>query len=412
MAAETLKGKGHAPSWAASVALTKGRDWRLYGFDTDFPLPSELVAIKCPFTIEPWTKDTVPIGYWGDTWHYIDGQIFEGTKTPVPWTGYWLCYEGKVVPVENFARVWFEIQKRDHIFEATKVTHHRMAFAHDPLPGIDLWALRGVEKENLLALIKESQGDMTKLALAGRALNILEPTKDTPSEPEKDEPMPIQSSETFWGQGLRRPQGDGDDPFTLADLDDDEEKGSKHRRLEGNPPKAFDGDRARTIWFLTQFKRFMLMNWKADIAKDPITKCCYFLALFEGSKVEGWCEWQYAWLDKVEANPRILSYGMTAWDALEQDFRHSFIDYMVHEKAHDNLRKLKMSRGNVNQYIADFKFLAQRTGIDVNNPTAIRLFSEGMPFSLAESCIKLEQPKSFKQWAKAAQVQQRNYILI
>jgi len=118
-------------------------------------------------------------------------------KTPVPWTGYWLCYEGKVVPVENFARVWFEIQKRDHIFEATKVTRHRMAFAHDPLPGIDLWALQGVEKENLLALIKESQGDMTKLALAGRALNILEPTKDTPSEPEEDKPMPIQSSETF-----------------------------------------------------------------------------------------------------------------------------------------------------------------------------------------------------------------------
>jgi len=64
----------------------------------------------------------------------------------------------------------------------------------------------------------------------------------------------------------------------------------------------------------------MLMNQKADIAKDPIAKCCYFLALFEGSKVEGWCEQQYAWLDKVEANPHILSHGMTAWDALEQDF--------------------------------------------------------------------------------------------
>ncbi len=156
----------------------------------------------------------------------------------------------------------------------------------------------------------------------------------------------------------------------------------------------------------------MLMNQKADITKDPITKCCYFLALFEGSKVEGWCEQQYAWLDKVEANPCILSHGMMAWDALEQDFRHSFIDYMVHKKAHDDLRKLKMSRGNVNQYITDFEFLAQHTGINVNNPTAIQLFSEGMPFSLAESCIKLEQPKSFKQWAKAAQAQQRNYILI
>src|SRR6266478_7048156 len=156
----------------------------------------------------------------------------------------------------------------------------------------------------------------------------------------------------------------------------------------------------------------MLMNWKADIAKDPIAKCCYFLALFEGSKVEGWCERQYAWLDKVEANPHILSHGMTAWDALKQDFQHSFIDYAVHKKAHDNLRKLKMSEGNVDQYIADFKFLAQCARIDINDPTTIRLFSEGMPFSLAESCIKLEQPKSFKKWPKQAQAQQRNYILI
>jgi len=62
---------------------------------------------------------------------------------------------------------------------------------------------------------------------------------------------------------------------------------------------------------------------------------------------------------------------MTAWDALKQDFRHSFIDYAVYKKAHDDLRKLKMSRGNVNQYIADFKFLAQRARIDVNDLTAI-----------------------------------------
>ncbi len=37
------------------------------------------------------------------------------------------------------------------------------------------------------------------LALAGRALNILEPTKDAPSEPKEDEPMPVRSSETFQG---------------------------------------------------------------------------------------------------------------------------------------------------------------------------------------------------------------------
>ncbi len=72
-----------------------------------------------------------------------------------------------------------------------------MAFAHDPLPGVDLWALRGVEKDSLLALIKENQDDTTKLALAGKALDILEPKRDTPSEPEEDKPMLIWSSETF-----------------------------------------------------------------------------------------------------------------------------------------------------------------------------------------------------------------------
>ncbi len=83
MTAKTSKGKGHTPSQAASVTSTKGRDWRLYGLDTDFPLSSELSAIRCPFTIEPWTKDTIPIGYQGDAWHYINRQIFEGTTTPV-----------------------------------------------------------------------------------------------------------------------------------------------------------------------------------------------------------------------------------------------------------------------------------------------------------------------------------------
>ncbi len=164
--------------------------------------------------------------------------------TPVPWTGYWLHYEGKVVPVENFTGVWFKIQKRNNIFKATRVTRHGMAFAHDPLPGVDLWALQGVEKDSLLALIKENQGNTTKLALARKVLDILEPRKETPSEPEEDKPMPNQSSETYQGRGPRCPCRDGDDPFTLADPNSDEEKDSKHRRLEGNPPKAFDGDRA------------------------------------------------------------------------------------------------------------------------------------------------------------------------
>ena len=56
----------------------------------------------------------------------------------------------------------------------------------------------------------------------------------------------------------------------------------------------------------------------------------------------------------------MLPHRMSAWDTLEQDFRMSFINYAVHEKAYEQLRNLKMKEGNVDQYIADFEFLAHQ----------------------------------------------------
>jgi hypothetical protein len=40
--------------------------------------------------------------------------------------------------------------------------------------------------------------------------------------------------------------------------------------------------------FLTNFKRFMRMNRKADVARDPLMKCAYFLGLMEGRDTDGW----------------------------------------------------------------------------------------------------------------------------
>ena len=174
------------------------------------------------------------------------------------------------------------------------------------------------------------------------------------------------------------PRGTGDDPFGLGNLagglaDD------KPVRLEGIPPDRFEGDRAKTHQFLTQFKRFMMMNRRSAIARDPLSKSAYFLSLVGGSKADGWAERQYAWLDEVERDPYILPHGMTAWDALEQDFRTSFIDYAVYEKAHEQLRNLKMKDGNIDQFIADFEFLAHRAQVDTDDPTVLHLFKMGIP---------------------------------
>jgi hypothetical protein len=93
---------------------------------------------------------------------------------------------------------------------------------------------------------------------------------------------------------------------------------------------------------------------------------------------------------------------MNIWQAMEQDFRHSFINYTVHEKAHDDLRKLKMKEENVDQYITDFQLLASWALIDLDNPTAIHIFQMGLSIELAAACINLKNPINFEQWAKAA----------
>ena len=115
------------------------------------------------------------------------------------------------------------------------------------------------------------------------------------ADPKSDEEMPPQRSydtvafSSNMARGSHpphRPRGTGDNPFTMGDLNEDK-KPKSNGRLEGNPPDHFTGDRNKTNKFLTQFKRFMLMNAGACIARNLMARCAYFLLLIDGPKVEG-----------------------------------------------------------------------------------------------------------------------------
>jgi hypothetical protein len=111
----------------------------------------------------------------------------------------------------------------------------------------------------------------------------------------------------------------------------------------------------------------MLMNRCATIEQDPYMKSAFFLSLMDGPKVEGWTQHTYDWLNQVEANPSQLPFKMTTWQALEADFKRSFIDYAEHEHAQDELRKLKMKDSNVDEYIAAFQLLSHRAGMNLDD---------------------------------------------
>jgi retrotransposon gag protein len=147
------------------------------------------------------------------------------------------------------------------------------------------------------------------------------------------------------------------------------------------------------------------------ITRDPIRKATYFLSFMTGMKTKGWTRMQSLWLQEAEEDPSIIPITCNAWQMVEHDFKQTFVDYTVKEKAQDKLHKLQMKEGNINQYIADFSLLAMDAQIDPNKPTILLLFYQGLPQRLAEKCIELNSPSDFTSWTKAAQRNQRNWIL-
>jgi hypothetical protein len=154
----------------------------------------------------------------------------------------------------------------------------------------------------------------------------------------------------------------------------------------------------------------MLMNCCVTIAQDPYIKAAFFLSLMDSPKVEGWTQHTYDWLEQVEADPSQLPFKMTAWQALEANFKRLFIDYAEHERVQDELRKLKMKDSNVDEYIAAFQLLGHCAGMNLDDPSTLRLFVRGLLKSLADSCIDIDLPENFEQWANTAQQHHHNYL--
>ena len=69
-----------------------------------------------------------------------------------------------------------------------------------------------------------------------------------------------------------------------------------------------------------------------------------------------------------------------------------------------------MKGDNLDKYLAAFETLGQRSELDPNDPSNLQTFALGLPRSLANTCIKMENPESYEQWRAAVQRQQKIYL--
>jgi len=373
------------PARAGSTSAVRGRDWRLriiYDKDAAIPTAAELARVRCPFEITPEATPSILPECTENLRHFV---TTEGSSS-LPWSGYYAIYYGRKLAVANAFGVWFEIRQRGAVWETIRPARTTLQLKNWPLEGID----------------------MVALAASGEPITVprLYGTRAPTHDSTDDEEEPTRPTEPKLSQrGPHRPRGTGDEPFTLGNLDDDTPaEPDGWLELEGDPPETFEGDRSRTLAFLTRFKLFMRMNNEANIARDPVKKSAYFLSLIDGPKVKGWVNRQRDWLDKVEADP---TRRMTVWQALEQEFKSAFDDYAGRKRAQEEIRKLRMKEGELDQYIANFHELAYRGRFHIHEPGTLRFFVQGLPTRLVESCTDLE---TFEQWVEAAQQHEKNWL--
>jgi retrotransposon gag protein len=150
------------------------------------------------------------------------------------------------------------------------------------------------------------------------------------------------------------------------------------------------------------FKQFMSLNRTSAIARDPIWKAMYFLSFMAGTKMKGWTQMQSLWLQEAEKDPSIIPVTCNAWQMVEHDFKQMFVNYAIKEKVQDELHKLQMKEGSIDQYIADFSLLTMDAQVNPNEPTVLLLFYQGLLQRLAEKCIGLNSPSDFTSWSKVA----------
>ena len=414
---------------------TRSRDWRIrYLPESDNISAEALSVLKCPFWTIPEPKDSVPAEFSEKTKHLLGGQ------NGAPYTGYYAMLNNALVSVSNVYGVWFEIRLRENKFECFRLARTELGLKNHPLPGINFVQLeqsglstqpptrppscveeRPTEEcpqEAGSGLLPTEQLVTMFSATSREALKRAPTPHDDLDSEEEDEPedkdpfgsFGIRSSRMARGKEPRRPRGTGDDPFTFGNLLDDDKDDDKARHLEGSHPDKYNGDRSQTTRFLNTFNRFMLMNYKADIAKDPIMRSIYFLSLLEGPKCEGWVDMADKWMQLVAHDPSIIPRRSNIWRELEKKFKESFSDYAERERAQDKLKRLKMKGNNLDEYLAAFETLGLRAELDPNDPSNLQTFALGLPRSLADACIRMESPETYEQWRAASQRQQKIYL--
>lgn len=367
--------------------------------------------ITLPFQLNPRQIDDPPPAMTQNV------ELLQLSEDGAPWLGH---HRGAKVAIAPYQGVWFEIplDTTDSKFYMFRVARYSLNIVHDPSDEMNLTELRG---QTLVHDMSRGSGNSPAPVITGTgfatapatpAVRIIPNTSRAPSRARElfnsdnsnDETPPSRRS-TFAKNTPAKSFQETEEQL------EGQTNGRRGDRLEGNMPEPFRGDCNDTQRFLLAFDMYSFMNHDASIIRDPMKCTALFLGLLQ-SKAAPWANRASTWLKKVRDGDEHPPFGRNVWQTIEREFKDAFTDYTDADQAQQELHCHRMKGGRLNEYIADFQDLANRAGMELNDPSTMRLFAQGLQGTLAQTCIYQDSPENFPQWVQSAQQNHRNWLKV
>jgi hypothetical protein len=159
------------------------------------------------------------------------------------------------------------------------------------------------------------------------------------------------------------------------------------RRLVGNPPRIFDGDRDESAAFLREFRIYQMLNKDTREMELPYYRVLLALGYIRGCKsriwVGDWVDKQLTALtNKVTGEMSTVATDEQLWDDFVSAFERAFTSTTAKYDTMIQLRALEMEGQDLDTYMAVFEHLASKAGYDLNTTGASSMFLEGLPKGL------------------------------
>ena len=182
-------------------------------------------------------------------------------------------------------------------------------------------------------------------------------------------------------------------------------------KLIGNEPKIFNGERDQVEEFLTSWNLYQGLNRRTNVMSTPFNQAQLFLGYIRGPRVKAWVQ------DTSQLIAEHMAFGgrdtdQWIWTTVINDFAETFQDHMSKDLARGDIFTLKMERGDIDKYVADFKHVVRMGEYNINETMVCQKFFQGLPQGLQGSMINFEPINRFthfSDWVEAAIRQHKKY---